>query len=272
MARRDEGCAAIGCLGICFLAVVGITGSRLDWGGNGRGESVPIDPPATTAPANTRPRLPPVAPPVIVEDLRRPSEPRELHIGPRGGCYYITDSGDRKYVDHSECRRAGASADPRPLVSPGVSGAESPPGDSDGTSIAPQPLVSPGSGVPDAEAPPSDGAGTSVAPQPLLSTGSGFSGDGSPSTGGSRQLHVGSRGGCYYISDSGQKEYVDRAECRRAGASAEPEPLTSPRSGSSGGGSRRSGSGRQLHVGPRGGCYYINGSGNKTYVDRSECH
>ena len=29
--------------------------------------------------------------------------------------------------------------------------------------------------------------------------------------------------------------------------------------------------GRQLHVGPRGGCYYINGNGNKTYVDRSFC-
>lgn len=29
--------------------------------------------------------------------------------------------------------------------------------------------------------------------------------------------------------------------------------------------------GHQLHVGPQGGCYYINSSGNKTYVDRSEC-
>lgn len=29
--------------------------------------------------------------------------------------------------------------------------------------------------------------------------------------------------------------------------------------------------GRQLYVGPRGGCYYINSNGNKSYVDRSFC-
>lgn len=40
----------------------------------------------------------------------------------------------------------------------------------------------------------------------------------------------------------------------------------------SGSGQRRSSGGRQLHVGPRGGCYYINRNGNKTYVDRSECY
>lgn len=27
-----------------------------------------------------------------------------------------------------------------------------------------------------------------------------------------------------------------------------------------------------LILGPKGGCYYINGSGNKTYVDRSYCN
>lgn len=30
--------------------------------------------------------------------------------------------------------------------------------------------------------------------------------------------------------------------------------------------------GEQLYLGPKGGCYYINSNGNKTYVDRSECH
>lgn len=39
-----------------------------------------------------------------------------------------------------------------------------------------------------------------------------------------------------------------------------------------GGGSRRSSGGRVYHTGPRGGCYYINGSGNKQYVDRSICN
>lgn len=29
--------------------------------------------------------------------------------------------------------------------------------------------------------------------------------------------------------------------------------------------------GHLLHVGPQGGCYYINSNGNQTYVDRSEC-
>lgn len=30
--------------------------------------------------------------------------------------------------------------------------------------------------------------------------------------------------------------------------------------------------GKQLYTGPKGGCYYFNSNGNKTYVDRSECH
>ena len=29
--------------------------------------------------------------------------------------------------------------------------------------------------------------------------------------------------------------------------------------------------GNVLYTGPRGGCYYKNSNGNKTYVDRSEC-
>lgn len=30
--------------------------------------------------------------------------------------------------------------------------------------------------------------------------------------------------------------------------------------------------GNTLHLGPQGGCYYLNSSGNKVYVDRSECN
>lgn len=30
--------------------------------------------------------------------------------------------------------------------------------------------------------------------------------------------------------------------------------------------------GKQLYTGPKGGCYYYNSNGNKTYVDRSECN
>jgi len=29
--------------------------------------------------------------------------------------------------------------------------------------------------------------------------------------------------------------------------------------------------GKSLHLGPEGGCYYINSGGTKTYVNRSEC-
>lgn len=34
----------------------------------------------------------------------------------------------------------------------------------------------------------------------------------------------------------------------------------------------RSNSSRSYHRGSRGGCYYINSNGNKTYVDRSKCN
>ena len=30
--------------------------------------------------------------------------------------------------------------------------------------------------------------------------------------------------------------------------------------------------GHQLYTGPKGGCYYYNSNGNKTYVDRSYCN
>lgn len=30
--------------------------------------------------------------------------------------------------------------------------------------------------------------------------------------------------------------------------------------------------GNQLWTGPKGGCYYYNSNGNKTYVDRSKCN
>jgi hypothetical protein len=43
-------------------------------------------------------------------------------------------------------------------------------------------------------------------------------------------------------------------------------------SSGTGGGSRRSSGSRVYHTGPRGGCYYYSGSGNKQYVDRSYCH
>ena len=50
----------------------------------------------------------------------------------------------------------------------------------------------------------------------------------------------------------------------------EPLPETPPNTG--GYGRRNSASDRTYIRGPRGGCYYISGSGNKVYVDRSMCN
>ena len=33
-----------------------------------------------------------------------PSYSRQYYTGPRGGCYYLTASGNKEYVDHSLCR------------------------------------------------------------------------------------------------------------------------------------------------------------------------
>jgi hypothetical protein len=64
--------------------------------------------------------------------------------------------------------------------------------------------------------------------------------------------------------------YVYRAsDLVRRQAPVAPTPR---RAASSGGGSRRSSGGRVYHTGPRGGCYYYNGSGNKQYVDHSYCY
>jgi hypothetical protein len=76
------------------------------------------------------------------------------------------------------------------------------------------------------------------------------------------RIYTGAAGDEYIYRDSNQV---------RSDPPAAPEPLVTSGSGSSGR-ARRPGGGRQLHVGPRGGCYYINSNGNKTYVDRSECH
>lgn len=70
------------------------------------------------------------------------------------------------------------------------------------------------------------------------------------------QYHLGPRGGCYTLSTSGRKQYVDRSLCSdRGGASAADYPRGQSK----------------YHRGPRGGCYLITSGGNKRYVDRSLC-
>jgi hypothetical protein len=75
------------------------------------------------------------------------------------------------------------------------------------------------------------------------------------------------------LYSSGSVEgYVYRASDEVQRQAPRPYASSSVSSSSGGGARRRSSGGRTLHIGPRGGCYYYNGSGNKQYVDRSECH
>lgn len=63
----------------------------------------------TAPPASSRTTSsPPVAPPVTrssstPEPVRSNSERTDLIRGPRGGCYYISGSGRKVYVDRSRC-------------------------------------------------------------------------------------------------------------------------------------------------------------------------
>lgn len=109
---------------------------------------------------------------------------------------------------------------------------------------------------------------------------------------GSRVYRSGSRGGCYYLTASGKKSYVDKRFCEHTApvldSPENPEedlkdntkeetktvPAVPPQSlpvekqvvkiGSS--------SGRTYVRGPRGGCYYLSDSGKKVYVsDKNLC-
>jgi hypothetical protein len=79
----------------------------------------------------------------------------------------------------------------------------------------------------------------------------------------SQPYHLGPRGGCYTITPSGNKRYVDRSLC--ASSTAKPAPKPPPAGAAPGD------SGKRYIRGPRGGCYYITASGSKQYVDRSLC-
>jgi hypothetical protein len=83
---------------------------------------------------------------------------------------------------------------------------------------------------------------------------------------------LGPKGGCYTVTASGRKKYVDRSLCaggdrgateiRRFGGDTSGAG-TPPRLGA--------GSASRYHRGPRGGCYTYTAAGNKKYVDRSLC-
>src|SRR5215813_12680520 len=77
------------------------------------------------------------------------------------------------------------------------------------------------------------------------------------------QYHQGPRGGCYTITKSGGKRYVDRSMCATSAASPGRTPAspavkknyqTSPATNLAS---------SKYHLGPRGGCYTLSPSGNK---------
>lgn len=80
-----------------------------------------------------------------------------------------------------------------------------------------------------------------------------------------RKYYLGPRGGCYYLTASGNKSYVDKKFCSQETdappAKVEPPPAR-----------KTVLSDRVYIIGPRGGCYYINSSGKKVYVDRNKCN
>src|SRR5690606_8410013 len=75
------------------------------------------------------------------------------------------------------------------------------------------------------------------------------------------------------LRSNGTWEYVDKQSATTKNAvgntTRTTTPTVQPRKNNS---STSASSGRTYIRGPRGGCYYINRNGNKTYVDRSFCN
>lgn len=89
--------------------------------------------------------------------------------------------------------------------------------------------------------------------------------------GNGKTLHLGSKGGCYYYTPSGNKKYVERYCCDHLiKDSGKRVPLVAPGKSDS---DNPCGyyNGHLLYKGPKGGCYYFNKNGNKSYVDKYLC-
>ena len=99
--------------------------------------------------------------------------------GPRGGCYEVTKSGSKKSVDRSLC---GASA---PAKTNG-------PAPADANQTAQKTRSTP---------PPTTASVPQTAPARTTVKGN-------------RTYVKGPKGGCYYVTASGRKEYVDRSMCQ----------------------------------------------------------
>lgn len=90
-----------------------------------------------------------------------------------------------------------------------------------------------------------------------------------------RVYQTGSRGGCYYLSPSGKKNYVDKKFCQNSSSSntsnnSNNSSNSNTTNNSSNGSTTPTDS--KYIKGSKGGCYYINSKGKKTYVDREKCN
>jgi len=142
--------------------------------------------------------------------------------GPRGGCYTLSKSGAKKYVDRSLCDEppSGSGANrtattARGLTTSGLSDSGSPPGEASGKySLGPRggcyTLTATGNKkyVDRALCTPD-----SLAPRGGLES-SGSETAGRSVSGRSSPYVRGTKGGCYTITSSGSKRYVDRALCQ----------------------------------------------------------
>lgn len=101
---------------------------------------------------------PSVTPKTTTAPKSKPKSDREYLQGSRGGCYYLTKGGNKKYVARSLCAEDSSTSDE-----------------------------------------PETTTTTPATPKKSSSDG--------------RTYLKGSRGGCYYLTKSGRKKYVDRSKC-----------------------------------------------------------
>jgi endonuclease YncB( thermonuclease family) len=91
-----------------------------------------------------------------------------------------------------------------------------------------------------------------------------------------RKYLTGAKGGCYYINSNGNKTYVKKEFCNAASSTktevkteTKIETKTDNQPTKSLG--KKDANGRAYIKGAKGGCYYINSNGNKSYVDKKFC-
>lgn len=154
---------------------------------------------------------------------KRNSGDREYILGERGGCYYLTATGKKSYVDKKYCAETTAPSREAKVEE-----------------------------TPAAESKPT---------QKKDSKG--------------RTYLSGERGGCYYLTESGKKSYVDKKYCDESAnqeTESEAAKPNKPESKPSKPVETKDSGGKTYIKGERGGCYYLSPSGKKVYVKKELCN